>query len=178
MNRQEQLLAGGGRRGGRWQSWRMISNRRWRASYNFTHTWCWELRFCFPPRTRCTFASLKVHNMKFACRVLIVFPKNTAMYSQQLCQDKDNMFLTPVFSIDYKVTSWKMKKIWTHSLLECCKSMSEGNGTVSPWYPFPGRCYSHITNKRHGLHVDRNTQRQTEQKEIYKQRKHNKKCKC
>ena len=115
---------------------------------------------------------------RFACRVLIVFPKNTAMYSQQLCQDKDNMFLTPVFSIDYKVTSWKMKKIWTHSLLECCKSMSEGNGTVSPWYPFPGRCYSHITNKRHGLHVDRNTQRQTEQKEIYKQRKHNKKCKC
>ena len=120
----------------------------------------------------------KFTTWRFACRALIVFLKNTAMYSQQLCQDKDNMFLTPVFSIDYKVASWKIKKIWTHSLLECYKSISEENGTISPWYPFPGRCYSHITNKRHGLHVDRNTQRQTEQKEMYKQRKQNKKCKC
>ena len=41
-----------------------------------------------------------------------MFPKNTAMYSQQLCQDKDNMFLTPVLSTDYKVTFLKCKKAY------------------------------------------------------------------
>ena len=24
-----------------WSSWRIISNRRWRANCNFTHIWCW-----------------------------------------------------------------------------------------------------------------------------------------
>ena len=27
--------------GGRWQSWRIVNNRRRRASCNFTHAWCW-----------------------------------------------------------------------------------------------------------------------------------------
>ena len=41
-----------------------------------------------------------------------MFPKNTAMYSQQLCQDKDNMFLTPVLSTDYKVSFLKCKNAY------------------------------------------------------------------
>ena len=41
VNRQEELLTGGGRGGERWESWRSVSNRRWRASCNFTHAWHW-----------------------------------------------------------------------------------------------------------------------------------------
>ena len=38
---------GEGRGGGRWYSWRVISNRRWRADSDFIHTWCWWHTFCF-----------------------------------------------------------------------------------------------------------------------------------
>ena len=38
-SRQEELLPGGRTGGGRWQGWRIVSNRRWRASCSFTHTW-------------------------------------------------------------------------------------------------------------------------------------------
>ena len=50
MNIQEELLPGGKRGGGRWQSWRIISNWRWRASCDFTHTWYWCHRFWFLAR--------------------------------------------------------------------------------------------------------------------------------
>ena len=45
LNRQKELLTGEGRGGGRWWSWRMITNRRWRASWNFTDAWHWWQRF-------------------------------------------------------------------------------------------------------------------------------------
>ena len=38
VNRQEELVTGGGRGGGGWQSWRIDSNRGQR-SCSFTHTW-------------------------------------------------------------------------------------------------------------------------------------------
>ena len=41
MSRQEELLPGGGRRGGIGSSGRIISNRRWRGSCNSTHVWHW-----------------------------------------------------------------------------------------------------------------------------------------
>ena len=47
VNRQEELLTGRGRGHGRWQSWRISCNRRWRASCNFTHAWRWWHRFWF-----------------------------------------------------------------------------------------------------------------------------------
>ena len=37
----EELLMGGGRGGRRWQSWRIVNDRRWAASCNFTLTWGW-----------------------------------------------------------------------------------------------------------------------------------------
>ena len=46
MSRLE-LPTGGGGRGGRWWSWKVISNRRQRASCNLTHTWPWWHRFWF-----------------------------------------------------------------------------------------------------------------------------------
>ena len=39
---------GGGKGGGRWYSWRVISNRRRRADCDVIHTWCWWHTFCFP----------------------------------------------------------------------------------------------------------------------------------
>ena len=41
VSRQEELLPGGGRRGGIGSSGRIISNRRWRGSCNSTHVWHW-----------------------------------------------------------------------------------------------------------------------------------------
>ena len=38
---------GEGRGGGRWYSWRVISNRRWSVDSDFIHTWCWWHTFCF-----------------------------------------------------------------------------------------------------------------------------------
>ena len=40
-NRQEKLLPGGQRGSGRWWGRRIVSNRRWRASCNFTQAWHW-----------------------------------------------------------------------------------------------------------------------------------------
>ena len=40
VNRQEELLTGVGRGGGRWWSWRVVSDWRWRARCNVTHAWC------------------------------------------------------------------------------------------------------------------------------------------
>ena len=44
---QARCVTGGGRRGERWESWRIVSNRRQRASCNFMHTGCWWHRFWF-----------------------------------------------------------------------------------------------------------------------------------
>ena len=50
MNGQEELLTGGGRGDGRWESCETVSSRRWKASCNFTHTWSWRHRFWFLAR--------------------------------------------------------------------------------------------------------------------------------
>ena len=47
VNRLEELLTRGGRGGRRWSNWRIISNRRQRASFNFTHAWHWWHRLWF-----------------------------------------------------------------------------------------------------------------------------------
>ena len=47
VNRQKELLTGGGRGCEKWWSWRIITSRRWRASCNIPHTWCWRNKFCF-----------------------------------------------------------------------------------------------------------------------------------
>ena len=46
MFRQEELLTGGGREGGTWLSWRIVSNRRQRASCNSTHTYLDGMHNC------------------------------------------------------------------------------------------------------------------------------------
>lgn len=98
---------------------------------------------------------------RFACRITYCVPKeHSHVPSQQLCRIKITRF-SLLFS--QLISKWPLEKwkIWTHSLLECCKSMSEENGTVSLIsISRQGAIISQT--KRHGLHVDRNTQRQTE----------------
>ena len=47
VNRQEELLTGRGRRSGRWNSWRIVSNWNQRARCNCTHAWRWWHRSWF-----------------------------------------------------------------------------------------------------------------------------------
>lgn len=47
MNTQEELPTGGGKSGGRWQSWRTVNNRGRRASCSFTRAWHKWHRFWF-----------------------------------------------------------------------------------------------------------------------------------
>ena len=47
VKRQEELLTGGAREGGRWESGRIVSDRRRRAGCSVTHTWHWWHSFWF-----------------------------------------------------------------------------------------------------------------------------------
>ena len=69
-DRQEDLLTRGGSGDGRWWSWRIISNRRWRASRSFIHAWCWWHRFWFLAGTRCMFTGDLLYLGSIECILL------------------------------------------------------------------------------------------------------------
>ena len=67
-----------GRGGGRWQSWRMVSSGRRRASCSVSRVWRWSHRFWFLSGIRCTVTSLRVCNLKVCTRGLTVELANSS----------------------------------------------------------------------------------------------------
>ena len=89
VNRQEKILTGGERRGGRWKNWRIINNKRWNASWNFIHASCWWHKFWFLAEFHSIYSLKKVTQLCLSSNSF--FPSHrwqgsTRLYSEWMLQ--------------------------------------------------------------------------------------------
>ena len=71
LNRQEELLTGGGRGGGRWSSWRIVGNRIRKTGCSVTHAWGLWHKFWFHAKPGAHSHLWKFTSWRVVCRRLL-----------------------------------------------------------------------------------------------------------